>query len=108
MWTRHRRKSNGGRLILPALTAGFLGYFGFHALHGDSGLYAKYRLQDRIAELSADLNSITARHASLERRVQLLHDGTLEKDILDEQARKNLNLAQSDEIIIMRDPKNAN
>ena len=37
----------------------------------------------------------------LERRVQLLHDGTLEKDMLDEQARSALNLSQADEITIM-------
>lgn len=108
MWTRHRRKSIGVRLILPALTIGFLGYFGFHALHGDSGLYAKYRLEARIGELTNDLNSMKARQEALERRVHLLHDGTLERDILDEQARKNLNLAQSDEIIIMLGRKAAN
>ena len=38
----------------------------------------------------------------MERRVQLLHDGTLEKDMLDEQARRALNLSQADEIVIMR------
>jgi cell division protein FtsB len=52
------------------------------------------------------LNEAEGKHAALERRVQLMHDGTLEKDMLDEQARKNLNLAQSDEIIIMRGRKN--
>ena len=35
--------------------------------------------------------------------MQLLHDGTLEKDMLDEQARKALNFSQADEITIMRD-----
>ena len=40
----------------------------------------------------------------LEQRVQLLHDGTLEKDMLDEQARKALESRRSrDEITIMRD-----
>lgn len=108
MWTRQRRKSKGGRLILPALSIGVLVYFGFHALHGDSGLYSKYRLQARIAQLTSDLNEIEAKNAVLERRVKLMHDGTLEKDILDEQARKNLNLAQSDEIIILHGRKFTN
>jgi cell division protein FtsB len=91
---------------LPVISVGFLAYFGFHALNGDSGLHAKYRLQQRIGELKLDLNEAEGKHAALERRVQLMHDGTLEKDMLDEQARKNLNLAQSDEIIIMRGRKN--
>lgn len=108
MWTRQRRKSNRGRLVLPVLTIGFLSYFGFHAVTGDSGLYAKFRLEGRIALLSSDLQKAEQKHAQLERRVQLMHDGTLEKDILDEQARKNLNLAQSDEIIIMRGRNDVN
>ena len=37
----------------------------------------------------------------LEQRVRLMHDGTLEKDMLDEQARRALNLSQADEITIM-------
>ena len=38
----------------------------------------------------------------LEQRVQLLHDGSLEKDMLDEQARRALNLAHPDELVIYR------
>ena len=41
------------------------------------------------------------RRVALERRVQLLHDGTLEKDMLDEQARRALNVARPDEVIVM-------
>ena len=44
-----------------------------------------------------------AQRVELERRVQLLHDGTLEKDMLDEQARRALNLSHADEITIMLD-----
>ncbi|TIS80992.1 MAG: septum formation initiator family protein, partial [Mesorhizobium sp.] len=44
---------------------------------------------------------VKARRIDFERRVQLMHEGTLEKDMLDEQARKALNLSHPDEITIM-------
>ena len=102
MWTRQHKQRNTGRLIVPAISAVFLTYFGFHAYHGEFGIYSKYQLEDRAAELQAQLDVVHAARLGLEHRVQLLHDGTLEKDMLDEQARKALNFSQPDEITIMR------
>jgi cell division protein FtsB len=108
MWTRQHKNGNAGRLIVPAISAAFLAYFGFHAYHGEFGIYSKYRFQARTAELQAQLDAVKAERIELERRVQLLHDGTIEKDMLDEQARKALNLSHPDEIIIMLDVENQN
>lgn len=102
MWTRQRKRRRTGRLIVPAIAALFLSYFGFHAYHGDYGIYAKYRLEARTAELEAELAALRATRAELEHRVALLHDGTLEKDMLDEQARRALNLAHEREVVIFR------
>lgn len=102
MWTRQHKKRNTGRLIVPAITLAFLAYFGFHAFHGEYGIYSKYQLEARTAELGAQYEALKAERLKLERRVQLLHDGTLEKDMLDEQARRALNLSHADEITIMR------
>ncbi|TIW05882.1 MAG: septum formation initiator family protein, partial [Mesorhizobium sp.] len=44
---------------------------------------------------------VKARRVDLQRRVQLMHQGTLEKDMLDEQARRALNMSHADEITIM-------
>ena len=101
MWTRQHRQRNTGRLIVPTLCAAVLAYFGFHAYHGEYGINSKYKLQARIAELRAQLDTVKERRVALERRVQLLHDGTLEKDMLDEQARRALNVARPDEVIVM-------
>ncbi|HWK66835.1 MAG TPA: septum formation initiator family protein [Rhizobiaceae bacterium] len=108
MWTRQHKKRNTGRLIVPAISIAFLAYFGFHAYNGEFGIYSRYQYEARTVELKAQLESIKARRIDLERRVQLLHDGTLEKDMLDEQARKALNLSHSDEIIIMRSQQGIN
>ena len=103
MWTRQHKQRNFGRLILPTITAGVLAYFGFHAYHGEFGINSKYAFEARAAELQRELDEIRGRRIGLERRVQLLHDGTLEKDMLDEQARRALDLLQPDEVTIMRD-----
>ncbi len=102
MWTRQHKDRKTGRLIVPALAVLFLSYFGFHAYHGEFGIYSKYQLHARAEQLQGKLDAIRAQRVELERRVQLLHDGTLEKDMLDEQARKALNLSHTDEITIMR------
>jgi cell division protein FtsB len=102
MWTRQHKKRNTGALIVPAIAALFLTYFGFHAFHGEYGIYSKFRLEERVASLQAKYDDIEAERVRLERRVQLLHDGTLEKDMLDEQARRALNLSLPDEITILR------
>ncbi|MFC5583481.1 septum formation initiator family protein [Nitratireductor kimnyeongensis] len=101
MWTRHHKRRNTGRLIVPAITGLFLAYFGFHAYHGDYGIYSKYRLETRIAEAQARLDVLVAKRKELEHRVALVNDGSLEKDMLDERARLALNLARKNEVIIL-------
>ena len=101
MWTRQHKQRNTGRLIVPALCALFLSYFGFHAYHGEFGINSRYRLEARAADLQKQLDAVKARRMELEQRVRLMHDGTLEKDMLDEQARKALNVTHADEITIM-------
>ena len=101
MWTRQHKQRNTGRLIIPALCAGFVSYFGYHAYHGEFGITSRYRLQAETADLQAKLDAVRERRIELERRVRLMHDGTMEKDMLDEQARRALNVSQSDEVVVM-------
>ena len=108
MWTRQHKQRNTGRLIVPAVSALFLAYFGFHAYHGEFGIYSKYLYEAQAVELQARLDAVKAQRVGMERRVQLLQDGTLEKDMLDEQARRALNLSKPDEIVIMRTSAQAN
>jgi cell division protein FtsB len=105
MWTRQKKKRNTGALIVPAISAVFLSYFGFHAFQGEYGIYSKYRLEERVASLETRLERVRTERVRLERRVQLLHDGTMERDMLDEHARRALNLALPGEIVIMRSPQ---
>ena len=102
MWTRQRKRRRYGALIVPAISAVFLSYFGYHAFHGEYGIEAARVLSVRIAERRAELEVVRAERARLEQRLALLRDGSLERDMLDEQARRALNLAREDEIVIYR------
>ncbi|KXF77345.1 cell division protein [Paramesorhizobium deserti] len=101
MWTKQKRKSIRGRLIVPALAAAFLSYFGFHAYHGEYGLYSRMRLEEQVKEMDDQLAALTRQRIALEREVALVRDGSIEKDMLDEQARQALNLSRPDEVTIM-------
>lgn len=107
MWTKQKRKSIRGRFVLPLLAVAFLSYFGFHAYHGEYGLDSSGRLQQQVNLLTAQLDELTFERRAMEKRVSLLRDGSIEKDMLDEQARRALNLSHENEltIIISREDK---
>ena len=104
MWTRHHKNRNTGRLILPAVCAAFLSYFGYHAYNGEYGINSKTELDARRTELSAKLDRLHEQRMHIERRTNLLRDGTLEKDMLDELARRALSVSKEDEVTILLDP----
>jgi len=102
MWTRQYKKRKTGRLIVPAISMLVFSYFTFHAYHGEYGIYSKILYDQRAAVLEKELESVREQRMRLEARVSLLQEGTLEKDMLDEHARRSLNLAHTDEIVILR------
>jgi cell division protein FtsB len=103
MWTRHHKNRKTGRLILPTVCAAFLAYFGYHAYNGEYGINSKYQLDARRAELTARLAQLHDERMHIEGRTNLLRDGSLERDMLDEQARRALSMSKPDEVTIMLD-----
>ena len=101
MWTRQHRPRRSGRLIVPSLCVVVLSYFGYHVYHGEFGINSKYVLRARAAELQVKFDEVHDRRVELERQVTLLHDGSIDRDMLDEQARKALGLSRADEVTIM-------
>lgn len=100
MWTRHHKKRKFGRFVLPAITVVFLSYFGYHSIHGDLGLIATEEFERQRQARAHELARLTEKRETLERQVQLMSDGSLEKDMLDEIARYQLNVSRDDEIVI--------
>ncbi|MCZ2203760.1 FtsB family cell division protein [Bartonella sp. A05] len=101
MWTKQKRRSIKARFILPLITAGVLGYFGYHMYHGEYGLYSRSKINQHIVELKEELHKLEAERISIEKRISLLRDGHIEKDMLDEYVRKNLNFSKPNELTIL-------
>jgi len=100
MWTRHHKNRKRGRFVLPVVTVAFLSYFGYHSIHGDYGLIAAQEFEKLRFKRSAELAELVSRREKLERQVMLMSDGSLERDMIDEKARYQLNVSRPDEIII--------
>src|ERR1700744_54903 len=90
MVTRKRLRSFLSALGLYVLAALLIGYFGVNAYSGDRGLKAKEDIDRQIAQLSADLDRLKLERSQWERRVALLRSSKLDPDMLDEQARTQL------------------
>ena len=102
MATRQRRNSNLHRLFLPVFCLTLSAYFYYHSMIGKYGLESHKLTTERSIELQFKLASLQHEREELENRVLLLKNGSIERDMLDEQARYNLNLLHKDEIVIMR------
>ncbi|AGA65092.1 putative septum formation initiator protein [Liberibacter crescens BT-1] len=100
MWTKHHKKNILFRLIFQTIAIAFIIYFGNHAIVGSYGLKATEALENRRVNYEYQLETLKNFRMKLERKVELMRDGSLEKDMLDEKARYNLNLSRSDEIVI--------
>ena len=88
-------------VIGPVLGFCTVGYFVYHSVEGDRGLFALLRMSEQIQEARAQLDELTAERKGLELRVSNLRPEHLDADMLDERARKILNLARPDEIVIL-------
>lgn len=96
----HELKRRARHAVAPVLGIGIFGYFAFHAVEGDRGLFAYFRLKDQLVEAEQMQREVAAIRAELEQRVSLLRPNHTDPDMLDERARQMLNLAQPDEVVI--------
>lgn len=101
MQTRQKRKSWLKPLIVPAITLPCLVYFAQHSQSGRYGVEAGAQMAAELARKTAVYDQLVAERKGLEQRVRLLSDGTLERDMIDERARRALNMSNDDEITIL-------
>ena len=78
-------------------------YLGFHAVSGEHGVFALFRETRKLEILNAELAAVKAKHNALEGKVHLLSDGSLDLDLLDEQVRRVLGMANKNEIVYFDD-----
>ena len=100
--TRQKKNSKLKGIILPLFCIMLSGYFLHHAINGGFGLNSKIEAEERALHLEFRLAEHRKNRETLAHRVSLLKQGSIEKDMLDEQVRYHLNLIQAEEIVIMR------
>ncbi|MBL4597877.1 MAG: septum formation initiator family protein [Rhizobiaceae bacterium] len=105
MSTRQKRNSSLGLLVIPAICIALTSYFIYHSNQGRFSLQAKVELDQKALDLKKELARAKEQREILVARVSLMRIGTLERDMLDEQARYHLNLTNDSEIIIYRQQK---
>lgn len=101
MWTRQYKRSKLRVVVVPVLACCLLGYFVFHAVNGTLGLNSSERYDSQMSELKVELASLEKRRAEMQTRTKLLSDGSLERDLIDETARRSLGLTRSNELIML-------
>ncbi|MBB3998671.1 FtsB family cell division protein [Aureimonas pseudogalii] len=101
MQTRQKRKSWLKPLIVPAITLPCLVYFTQQSQSGRYGVEAGAQMAAELTRKTQMYNRLVANRKGLEQRVRLLSDGTLERDMIDERARRALNMSNDDEITIL-------
>jgi cell division protein FtsB len=100
--TRQRRNSRLYRFLFPAFCTLLSFYFLHHANAGRYGLESQQQMVKKSAQLEKRLATLKLKREELASRVRLLQDGNIERDMLDEQVRYQLNLLHKDEIVLMR------
>lgn len=88
-------------VIGPVIGISFVVYFGYHVLHGDRGLIALRHLTQTVESANQVNDSISEKRIALAKRVSLLYSGSLDPDMLEEQARVMLNYGFADDIVVM-------
>jgi cell division protein FtsB len=88
-------------VVKPLLWMFMAFYLGYHALHGERGLYALVREQHELAALQTELSTTTSEREKLELRVSHLRDGSLDRDLLDEQMRRMLGVMKKGEVVVL-------
>jgi cell division protein FtsB len=91
-------------LVVSLACLALLSYFAWHAYHGTRGFPYRDKLLAQSAQLEQKFAEISMLSQSIETRVALMRPESVDPDMLDELARKNLDLVQKSDIIVPLSP----
>jgi cell division protein FtsB len=78
------------QVSLWTMIAAMIAYFGYHGVHGERGLRAHRNFNAEIAALNAELAGFEAERKAIEERVARFAPNSVDRDLLDEEARESL------------------
>ncbi len=98
-----KQQKSPTRVIQPLMWLLLTFYIGYHALHGERGLYALMREKRELAELQTEYSSTKTEREKTELRVSHLRDNSLDRDLLDEQMRRMMGVMKKNEVMLLDD-----
>ena len=95
---RHLIRQN--LIVLIGLCLSF--YFCYHLLAGPRSYLRLMSLENQITSVTQEYQLVKAERSALERKVIMMRPGSIDQDLLEEQARKVLGYRYEGEMIIMQ------
>ena len=89
------------KLLLHYALVGVFLYFVFHVIYGNRGILAYFKLHTKIDQATQELDVMRAERLVLEHKVNSLKTESLDRDMLDEEARRGLGLAGEKEKVFV-------
>ena len=87
-------------LLVILACLGLLSSFAWYAYKGPRGYDYRASLERKIEELAQENAKLLAEKESLERKVRLMRPEHVDRDMLEELARTELNMAMPNELIV--------
>ena len=92
------------RAGLPAAVLIAIGFFGYNAVMGPTGVIAAQEFRAELAQKNAEYAALDKKRAEIKNRVDLLDPRRgADPDMVDELTRKQLNVVRPDEVIVPLD-----
>jgi len=89
-------------LVMPALCAAVVSYFGYYTIWGARGLLAYNDTSARLAVEQEQLASLKQARAGLAHRIHLLEPGSVDPDMVEEVARDQMLDSAPGEVAVPR------
>jgi cell division protein FtsB len=87
-------------MVFPVLFLGITWYFAWNAMHGTRGLEAQRVQEAELTQVRQDFSTIDAQRGLWERKIATLNGQSIAGDMLDNEARLVLNLANPGDLIV--------
>jgi cell division protein FtsB len=88
-------------LVLYTVSGTIGAYFVWHALNGERGLKASHEYAKQIANLDKERAGLRADRAHWEHRIGLIRGDEIDRDLLDQEARRLLGRVHPNDLIVM-------
>ena len=96
-----RLRSVAVPLLLHCAAGAASAYFVWHAANGQRGLKTGLEYEKQIADLQSDLDRLSVEQTRWSRRVALVRGDSIDRDVLEEEARLLLGRAHKYDVVVL-------